>query len=69
MENLNNMEAQVTRRYEGILKRRRARYQLAKELGLPAQYAGTIAGWSEKKIRAVAKEYHNQHSSKPVAVS
>ena len=69
MENLTNIAEQVTRRYEGVLKRRRARYQLAKDLGLPAQYAGTIAGWSEKKIRAVAKDYHSQHSPEPAAIA
>ena len=40
------------------LKRRKARYTIARELGLPSTIAKPVSSWKESRIRLFAKEYH-----------
>lgn len=65
MQTLESVTQQADRARLAILKRKSIRYALAKELGLPSVICGTVAGWSEVRIRALAEEYADSlsHSS------
>ena len=58
METLEYVTKQADKARLAILDRKRLRYALAKELGLPSALCQTVAGWSEVRIRALSDEYH-----------
>lgn len=65
METLDYIIKQTDKARRAILERKRLRYSLAKELGLPSAICGTVAGWSEVKIRALADEYQARDTQHP----
>lgn len=69
METLDYIIKQTDKARRAILERKRLRYSLAKELGLPSAICGTVAGWSEVKIRALADEYQAKQNPEPISVT
>ena len=69
MNTLEYVTKQADKARRGILDRKRIRYALAKELGLPSALCQTVAGWSEVRIRALADEYQAKQIQDPVTVA